>query len=50
MAEHLFHLKAHWPGGRNSCRKNICGNLKTEVSISTEMDRPGVGQIQIKCY
>lgn len=43
MAEHLFHLKADWPGGRNDVGRIDAGNLKTEVSIPTEMEGPGVG-------
>lgn len=43
MAEHHFHLKADWPGGRNSEGYIDAGNLKTTISIPTEMDGPGVG-------
>lgn len=43
MAEHLFHLKADWPGGRNDVGTIDAGNLKTEVSIPPEMDGPGIG-------
>lgn len=43
MADHLFHLKANWPGGRNDVGRIDAGNLKTEVSIPPEMDGPGVG-------
>ncbi|MBE1554260.1 OsmC family protein [Sporosarcina limicola] len=43
MAEHLFHLKADWPGWRNDVGTIDVGNLKTEVSIPPEMDGPGVG-------
>ncbi|MEN2465389.1 OsmC family protein [Ornithinibacillus sp. JPR2-1] len=43
MAEHHFHLKADWPGGRNSEGYIDAGNLKTKISIPTEMDGPGVG-------
>ncbi|MBS4172284.1 OsmC family protein [Bacillus sp. FJAT-49736] len=43
MAEHHFHLKADWPGGRNSVGELECGNLKTKISIPPEMDGPGVG-------
>lgn len=43
MAEHLFHLKADWPGGRNDVGMINAGNLKTEVSIPPEMDGPGIG-------
>ncbi|HLR52830.1 MAG TPA: OsmC family protein [Candidatus Avamphibacillus sp.] len=43
MAEHEFHLRASWPGGRNSEGVIEAGNLKTKVSIPPEMDGPGVG-------
>ncbi|SHG38982.1 OsmC family protein [Ornithinibacillus halophilus] len=43
MAEHHFHLKADWPGGRNSEGYIDAGNLKTKISIPPEMDGPGVG-------
>ncbi|WP_163969446.1 OsmC family protein [Oceanobacillus halotolerans] len=43
MAEHHFHLKADWPGGRNSEGFINAGNLKTKVSIPPEMDGPGAG-------
>jgi peroxiredoxin-like protein len=43
MAEHHFHLKADWPGGRNSEGYIDAGNLKTKISIPKEMDGPGVG-------
>jgi len=43
MAEHHFHLKADWPGGRNSEGFINAGNLQTKVSIPTEMEGPGVG-------
>lgn len=43
MAEHLFHLKANWPGLRNDIGQIETSNLKTEVSIPIEMDGPGVG-------
>ncbi|ASN04000.1 OsmC family protein [Virgibacillus necropolis] len=43
MAEHLFELKASWPGGRNSEGFIETGNLKTKVSIPPEMDGPGIG-------
>ncbi|WP_430790077.1 OsmC family protein [Virgibacillus flavescens] len=43
MAEHLFELKASWPGGRNSEGYIEAGNLKTKISIPPEMDGPGVG-------
>ncbi|KOP82750.1 OsmC family protein [Cytobacillus solani] len=43
MAEHLFHLKAHWPGLRNDVGDIESGQLKTKVSIPPEMDGPGIG-------
>ncbi|RYG71786.1 OsmC family peroxiredoxin [Lentibacillus lipolyticus] len=43
MAQHHFHLKADWPGGRNSTGAIDAGNLKTNISIPPEMDGPGVG-------
>lgn len=43
MAEHLFSLKANWPGLRNGVGEIEAGNLKTKVSIPPEMDGPGVG-------
>jgi|SRR5690625_140696 len=43
MAEHHFHLKAEWPGGRNSEGYIEAGNLQSKVSIPLEMDGPGVG-------
>ncbi len=43
MAEHLFHLKADWPGLRNDIGTIDAGNLKTKVSIPPEMDGPGIG-------
>ncbi|HLO11625.1 MAG TPA: OsmC family protein [Pseudoneobacillus sp.] len=43
MAEHHFHLKANWPGGRNDVGEISAGNLVTKVSIPPEMDGPGVG-------
>lgn len=43
MANHHFHLKAEWPGGRNTVGTIEAGNLKTEISIPPEMDGPGVG-------
>ncbi|WP_407269199.1 OsmC family protein [Radiobacillus sp. PE A8.2] len=43
MATHHFHLKADWPGGRNSQGYIDAGNLKTKISIPPEMDGPGVG-------
>jgi peroxiredoxin-like protein len=43
VAEHHFHLKADWPGGRNSEGYIEAGNLKTKISIPPEMDGPGIG-------
>lgn len=43
MAEHEFHLKADWPGGRNSTGYIESKNLKTIISIPSEMDGPGIG-------
>ncbi|NCU17700.1 OsmC family protein [Pallidibacillus pasinlerensis] len=43
MALHHFYLKAHWPGLRNDVGEIESGNLKTKISIPTEMDGPGVG-------
>ncbi|MEH7124312.1 OsmC family protein [Bacillus sp. JJ1532] len=43
MAEHHFHLKAHWPGLRNDVGVIEAGQLKTKVSIPPEMDGPGIG-------
>jgi peroxiredoxin-like protein len=43
MAEHHFHLKANWPGLRNDVGEIEAGNLKTKVSIPSEMDGPGIG-------
>ncbi|WP_343838710.1 OsmC family protein [Salinibacillus aidingensis] len=43
MAEHTFHLKADWPGGRNNVGQIDAGNLKTKISIPHEMDGPGEG-------
>lgn len=43
MAEHEFHLKASWPGGRNNEGFIEAENLKTKISIPQEMDGPGVG-------
>jgi peroxiredoxin-like protein len=43
MVEHVFHLKANWPGLRNDVGDIEAGNLKTKVSLPSEMDGPGVG-------
>ncbi|OLS40904.1 OsmC family protein [Bacillus sp. MRMR6] len=43
MTEHQFHLKANWPGLRNDVGEIEAGNLRTKVSIPSEMDGPGIG-------
>ncbi|WP_066367061.1 OsmC family protein [Neobacillus fumarioli] len=43
MAEHHFLLKVHWPGLRNDVGEIEAKNLKTKVSIPSEMDGPGIG-------
>lgn len=43
MAEHHFHLQAHWSGLRNDVGDIAVGNLVTKISIPPEMDGPGVG-------
>ncbi|QHE53938.1 OsmC family protein [Pontibacillus sp. HMF3514] len=43
MAKHHFHLKADWPGGRNNVGTIEADKLKTEISVPTEMDGPGIG-------
>ncbi|MGM8211474.1 OsmC family protein [Virgibacillus sp. W0430] len=43
MAKHHFHLKAQWPGGRNSEGYIEAGNLQSVISIPDAMDGPGVG-------
>lgn len=43
MAEHHFHLQANWTGGRNSEGYIDAGNLKSKISIPSEMDGPGIG-------
>ncbi|GGJ82897.1 hypothetical protein GCM10007063_01740 [Lentibacillus kapialis] len=43
MTQQHFHLKADWPGGRNSSGFVDAGNLKTDISIPREMDGPGEG-------
>ncbi|MBT2727174.1 OsmC family protein [Bacillus sp. ISL-75] len=43
MAEHVFHLKANWPGLRNDVGEIEAGNLKTKISIPLGMEGPGVG-------
>ncbi len=43
MTEHVFQLKATWPGGRNDVGSIESGQLRTRVSIPPAMDGPGVG-------
>jgi peroxiredoxin-like protein len=43
MAEHIFHLKANWPGLRNDVGEIEAGNLITNISIPSVMEGPGVG-------
>lgn len=43
MAEHHFHYRATWPGGRNSVGAMECGALRSKISITTGMGGPGVG-------
>ncbi|KOO42855.1 OsmC family protein [Priestia koreensis] len=43
MAEHHFHLKADWPGGRNDVGTLTADRLHTKISIPPEMNGPGVG-------
>ena len=43
MAEHHFHLKAHWPGLRNDVGTIEAEHLSTKISIPKEMDGPGIG-------
>ncbi|MEH7081939.1 OsmC family protein [Neobacillus drentensis] len=43
MAEHVFHLKANWPGLRNDVGEIEAGNLVTKISIPPEMNGPGIG-------
>ncbi len=43
MAQHHFHLKADWQGGRKGQGTIESGNLKQPISIPEEMDGPGVG-------
>lgn len=43
MAEHHFHYRATWPGGRNSVGVFDCGALHSDISITTGMGGPGVG-------
>ncbi|MDP4097393.1 OsmC family protein [Paenibacillus sp. P96] len=41
--EHTFLLQATWNGGRNSDGRIEAGNLRTQISIPSEMGGPGVG-------
>src|SRR5699024_12521410 len=43
MVKHSFHLKADWPGGRNSTGYIESKYLQTKVSIPPEMEGPGIG-------
>ena len=43
MEEHEFHLKAFWPGGRNTAGYIETGNLQTKISIPSAMDGPNIG-------
>ena len=43
MTQHVFRLKAHWPGGRNDTGTIETNHLKATVSIPPEMDGPGIG-------
>lgn len=43
MPKHHFHLKADWPGGRNTVGTIEADQLKTQISIPPEMDGPGIG-------
>jgi len=43
VTEHLFHLNAKWPGGRNGVGTIDAGQLKTKVSIPPAMNGPGIG-------
>ncbi|WP_042357541.1 OsmC family protein [Bacillus rubiinfantis] len=43
MAEHIFQLKANWPGLRNDVGEIEARNLRTQISIPPEMDGPGIG-------
>ncbi|MGD7022415.1 OsmC family protein [Rossellomorea vietnamensis] len=43
MTEHIFHLKANWPGLRNDIGDIETKNMKTAISIPKEMDGPGIG-------
>lgn len=50
MADHHFYLKANWPGNRNDVGTIESGNLITSISIPKEMDGPGEGPTQMKCF
>lgn len=43
VTEHLFHLNAQWPGGRNDVGTIDAGQLKTKISIPPAMNGPGIG-------
>lgn len=43
MPKHHFHLKADWPGGRNTVGRIEADQLNTQISIPPEMDGPGIG-------
>jgi peroxiredoxin-like protein len=43
VTEHLFHLKANWPGNRNDIGEIRAENLQTRISIPKEMEGPGEG-------
>jgi peroxiredoxin-like protein len=43
MAEHHFHLKAHWPGLRNDVGTIEADHLVTKISIPKEMNGPSIG-------
>lgn len=43
MPQHHFHLNASWNGGRLGNGNISSGNLKTEISVPTELGGPGTG-------
>lgn len=43
MAQHTFHLKADWTGGRNGEGRITVGNLSSAISAPAELDGPGIG-------
>lgn len=43
MSKHTFYLKANWPGLRNDVGDIESKQLKTKVSVPSEMDGPGIG-------